>query len=320
MDRQGRQLRIHIPNTIHHVMIRGNNRQRIFFNDNDFDYFLNSLQAASEKFDHKIILYCLMNNHVHLLIHILNSSLSLVMQKINYRYARWFNYKRDRIGHVFQGRYRSLEVGTDEYFINLCRYIHLNPVAANIVINPDEYPWSSHHHYIKNNYPDWMDHKIMISAIEKKANLNYRDFMLQPVNRNLWQPALYISDTGKIIHNDVMLHELQKKTHVADNIMRKFLPENQVLDIICDKLNISKTQLFGSSKNHRASKQRILLAYYLIQYANKNMAGVAKFFQKTQGTLSRQLQQFSEEPEKYFTADLLDDIKKILNQQITKQW
>jgi REP element-mobilizing transposase RayT len=179
MDKQGRQPRIHIPNTIHHVMMRGNNRQIIFRHDIYHARILELLHDASKKFDHKILAFCLMSNHVHLLIHINTSSLSLVMKNINYRYARWMNRKENRIGHLFQGRYRSLEVSNDIYFVNLCRYIHHNPIEAKMVNNLDEYRWSSHQNYMENNFPSWMDSELMLSVIKNITNLSYIDFIVR---------------------------------------------------------------------------------------------------------------------------------------------
>jgi REP element-mobilizing transposase RayT len=316
MNRQGREPRIHKPNTMHHVMIRGNNRQRIFFSNDDFEYFLKLLKETSEKFDHKIVLYCLMNNHAHLLVYVRESPLSAIMQKINFRYAKWLNRKRKRIGHLFQGRFRSLEVGTDDYFINLCRYIHLNPVEAKIVSDPAEYLWSSHHHYIENNYPEWLDSTLMLMVIKKKTCLDYAYFMLQPIDRQSWAPALFISESGEIVHNDAMLKILKKEAGVTTSSKRQFLSEEQVTKIVCNQLGISKFQLLGSAKNHRSAKQRILLINYLIQYADKKIIEMEKVFGKTHGTLSRQLKKFSEMPKKYFTSALLLDIEHALNQEI----
>ncbi len=317
MDRQGRQPRIHVPNSIHHVMVRGNNRQRIFYGADCFNYFLDMVSQSTEKFDHKILAYCLMSNHAHLLIHIHDSSLSSVMQKINYRYARWFNHKQKCIGHLFQGRYRSLDVDNEEYLVNLCRYIHFNPVAAKIVNELNDYVWSSHHYYVKNNFPVWMDSRLMLSAIKNKTNLNYTDFMTQPVDRETWTPAIYISEMGDIIHNEDMLRFLQKEKVNPNKLINQFLTEEQVSTIVCRELNISKTALLGSSKNPQLVKKRILLINYLLHFSNINITGAAKLFQRTHGTLSRQLEKFSLHPKKYFPNELLKNIEKSLSDKIT---
>ena len=132
MEKTGRRLRIHRPNTMHHVMVRGNNRQNIFFDKYYFNYFLDVLATSTKKYDHKILAYCLMSNHIHLIIHIYEIPLSIVMQNINYRYARWTNHRRGHIGHLFQGRYRSIDVHDQAYLINLCQYIVISHLTHRL--------------------------------------------------------------------------------------------------------------------------------------------------------------------------------------------
>src|SRR3989338_8414468 len=238
MDKTGRQPRIHKPNTIHHVMIRGNNRHDIFYHHDHFNHFLDIVAESAEKFDHKIIAYCLMNNHVHLLIQINQSPLSAVMQNINFRYARWFNSQLNRIGHLFQGRYRSIEVSDRFYLINLFRYIHLNPVKANLVSNFSQYIWSSHHHYTNLFAPSWMSKELMLFAIKNTANLNYEDFMQKDPERDQWKPRFDISDTGEITINSDVVHTFNEQ-EIFDRVpaLKKSFSENFIVEIICRETN-----------------------------------------------------------------------------------
>ena len=123
MQRTGRQPRVHVPNSVYHVMMRGNNRQNIFYGEAYYHYFLKLFSDSAKKFDHKVLAYCLMTNHVHLMLHIKESLLSAIMQNVNFRYARWTNHHRKRVGHLFQARYAAIEVSNESYLIHLCRYI-----------------------------------------------------------------------------------------------------------------------------------------------------------------------------------------------------
>ena len=161
-------------------MIRGNNRQRIFFSAEYFDRFLEIVAQSAEKFDHKILSYCLMSNHVHLLVYIHESSLSQIMQYINFRYARWLNQQQNRIDHLFQGRYRSIEVGNDEYLLNLFRYIHLNPIEARMVKYVGDYPWSSINYYIREHRASWIDADIVILALKNQGIYDCVEFINTP--------------------------------------------------------------------------------------------------------------------------------------------
>ncbi len=315
MERTGRQPRIHQPNTIHHVMVRGNNRQRIFFEDEHFNYFLNILSKSTEKFDHRFLAHCLMPNHAHLLVKINQSSLSSVMQNINYRYARWINYKLKRIGHLFQSRYRSLDVNSEAYLIELCRYIHLNPVAANLVSDPSDYKWSSHRYYLGKKAPSWMDLNEMTSAIKNKTGSDYLDFMSQDPNRETWKPALYLSDSGEIVIDDEIMKTVSQSMHET-KIQHVFLPVDLVTSIVSKHLAINQCELYGPYKNHEISRKRALIAAYCLKYSNQKMSKMADIFQRTASTLQRQVQKISDSKNQHFSKILLQKIDSEIQEKL----
>ena len=123
-----RPLRIEYPGAIYHITSRGNERREIYLNDKNRLHFVRLLKEGSDFFRVEVIAYCLMSNHFHLLIQTKEGNLSRFMQRLNTAYTRHFNYKHNRVGHLFQGRFKSIVVGSDEYFLTLSRYIHLNPV------------------------------------------------------------------------------------------------------------------------------------------------------------------------------------------------
>lgn len=137
------------PNSIYHVIVRGNNREDIFRDYADRIGYLNRLKRYKEKFKIEIYAYCLMTNHVHLVIYDNGQDISKFMQGLSLSYAIYFNKKYNRCGHVFQGRFTSLMVRSDEYFVYVSKYIHRNPVKANIVDDALQYNWSSFKAYIK---------------------------------------------------------------------------------------------------------------------------------------------------------------------------
>jgi len=152
---------------IYHVIIRGVNRQPIFHYPNDYEKFLQILKdrQASDKF--QIYAYCLMINHVHLLFHEGEKSMSCTFQQINTRYACWYNKKYNRCGHLFQGRYKSSPVNDDSYFLILLRYIHRNPVKAGLCSKVSDYPWNSYHEYIDSNTLVNIDYPLSVLAKRK---------------------------------------------------------------------------------------------------------------------------------------------------------
>ena len=132
---------------VYHVMIHGINKQNIFEDDEDRQRFIERLSIAKTKFDFELYAYCLMDNHVHLLIKQNTADLSSIMKKIQSSYVYFFNWKYERSGHLFQDRYRSECVEDNEYFYMVIRYIHQNPVKAGIS-SIDSYKWSSYNDYI----------------------------------------------------------------------------------------------------------------------------------------------------------------------------
>ena len=114
----------------------------------DREKFLEYLESATQRYDARIHAYCLMDNHYHPLLETPSSNLSQIMRHINGAYTNYFNVKRRRSGHLFQGRYKAILVEMDEYAKELSRYLHLNPVRAKMVQTPETYEWSSYRYYI----------------------------------------------------------------------------------------------------------------------------------------------------------------------------
>ena len=152
-----RKSRLASETCIYHVMLRGINKQTIFESDNDFWKFIRLLDRLCHPCDNDgnpqqshclLYAYCLMPNHVHLLIKDLDESLASSIKSLTISYAQHYNKKYNRVGHLFQDRFRSEPVNDWDYFVTFLRYIHPNPVAAGIVSAVKEYTWSSWREYI----------------------------------------------------------------------------------------------------------------------------------------------------------------------------
>ena len=129
---------------IYHVMLSGINQQRIFEDDEDNEKFLLTLSDCKKAGGFELYGYCLMGNHVHLLIKVAKEELEQIFRRIEARYVYWYNWKYKRSGHLFQDRYKSEPVEDDRYFVSVLRYIHQNPVKAKLCKKPEEYKWSSY--------------------------------------------------------------------------------------------------------------------------------------------------------------------------------
>jgi putative transposase len=139
-----RPLRVHVPGAMYHVMSRGNARQEIFLDDEDYERFFHRLAITSARFKVRCRACCLMPNHYHLVLEPATLPLSRMMQQLNSSYSQWFNRRHDRVGHVLQGRFRSLVLDDESYLRRVVRYIVLNPVRARLVEDPSQWRWSSY--------------------------------------------------------------------------------------------------------------------------------------------------------------------------------
>ena len=145
-----RRARFTVEDGIYHVMVRGNNRNTIFHDDEDFKYFKKLMKETKDKYNLKIYHYVLMNNHVHVIIQAAKGKdLSEGIKRINVIYAAHYRRKYKGIGHFFQDRFKSYLIQNGLYLLESGRYIELNPVKAGIVKKPDEYRWSSYCVYSK---------------------------------------------------------------------------------------------------------------------------------------------------------------------------
>jgi len=140
-----RSARILIRNACYHIIARGNQKQEVFFEAADYKAYLRLLKKYKIKYRIKLYCYCLMNNHVHMLVEPEEPHcISAAMQGLSQSYSIWFNAKYNKVGHLWQDRFKSMIIQKDEYFLTCMNYIEANPVRGNILANPLDYPWSSH--------------------------------------------------------------------------------------------------------------------------------------------------------------------------------
>jgi putative transposase len=139
-----RPLRVEYPDAVYHVTSRGNARNDIFQSDQDRKEFLSIMEKVVRRYNWICHAYCLMDNHYHLLIETPDGNLSQGMRQLNGIYTQKYNWMNHTTGHVFQGRYKAILIEKESYLLELCRYIVLNPVRANMVVKPEEWKWSSY--------------------------------------------------------------------------------------------------------------------------------------------------------------------------------
>ena len=176
-----RPLRIEYPGALYHVTSRGNARAPIFLDDDDRISFLKRLQDTVERYRWLCHAYCLMDNHYHLLRETPEPHLALGMRQLNGVYTQGFNRRHGRVGHLFQGRYKAILVDIDSYFLELARYIVLNPVRAGMIGDAGQHPWSSYLATAGEQVaPAWLSCQAIhaqLADTRKQAQQRYREFV-----------------------------------------------------------------------------------------------------------------------------------------------
>jgi putative transposase len=157
-----RRLREELEGGIFHVFARGNGKQPIYLDDDDRRTYLRMLGAVVDRQHWSCLAYCLMENHVHLLIETPNANLGLGMQRLHGLYAQTFNERHGRSGHLFQGRYGSVRVTSDAQLWMLVRYLAINPVRGRLCAHPADWRWSSHGALEGSGGPRWLDHPRLL--------------------------------------------------------------------------------------------------------------------------------------------------------------
>jgi putative transposase len=321
-----RPLRVEYPGAYYHVINRGNNRENIFKDDRDREKFLEYLQKASERFSIVIHTYCLMNNHFHLLVQTPQSNLSMAMQWINVSYATYFNRKRGRHGHLFQGRFKAILIDADEYLQHLSRYIHLNPVRAKIVRTASKYRWSSYAACIgKEKPPPFLETDELMSKFgmhKEEARRNYEGFVEAVDLKSVENPHRHAIG-GFILGNTEFVNWV-KEAFLSGRQAEKDIPQlrrlkpqvklEAILNAVCKEFACPKAQIIRKGrKQNKAREVAIHLARALSGMSGKDLG---LYFGGVSGALitimSNRIAQQAEQNRR-FRKRLEVIIKRILN-------
>lgn len=200
--RLARPLRIEYPGAFYHITSRGDRQESIVEDDQDRTAFLNVLGEVISRFRWSCHAYCLMGNHYHLMIETPEGNLTKGMRQLNGVFTQWSNRRHKRSGHVFQGRYKAILVNRESYFLELARYIVLNPVRAAMVKHPSQWQWSSYGATSgKATAPAWLTTENLLAEFGKRraaAQRKYREFVAEGMGEeSIWkdlQGQIYLGD------------------------------------------------------------------------------------------------------------------------------
>ncbi|MRR06407.1 MAG: hypothetical protein EG828_05600 [Deltaproteobacteria bacterium] len=282
----GHPLRIEYAGALYHVTSRGNERKDIFKSQRDREKFLEYLESATERYGATIHAYCLMSNHYHLLIETPGGNLPQIMRHINGAYTNYFNAKRTRSGHLFQGRYKALLVEADAYATTVSRYMHLNPVRAGIVSTPEEYQWSSYRAYIRlDKPPKWLQTGFIsgyFGSNAGKATDGYRCFVNDLLGREYSSP-LEQSVAQAILGSAEFIRAIEEN-YLRERVRDRNLPELRKVAKRLSLNHIIQTGRTHLGKDHTADKAIIYLCH---RYSGARLKEIGERFGLSESAVSQ---------------------------------
>lgn len=298
-----RKKRYHIPGAFYHVMLRGNDGQAIFFSDEERYHMCLLIQEGIERFGHRIHSFCLMGNHIHLLIQVKTIPLSKIIHNFTFRYCQFINRRYKKIGHLFQGRFKAILIQEDAYFLRLLRYIHMNPVRAHLVQEPASYFWSSHRTYLGQGGFDWLTTEYGLKKFSDRvddARLQYREYVLVLESDDCLKELRQGGDDGQILGDDNFLEEVRNAQ--TEDLSKKNSLE-AILKAVCKVYTVELTSLESPIRSAHLSFVRGA-ATTLARENGYSLEEMAKVFKRDATSLGRLMQRFMQ---KYA---LSEDIQK----------
>jgi REP element-mobilizing transposase RayT len=289
-----RPLRVQFEGAFYHITSRGNRRERIFIDDGDRERFIECLRRTRQRFGIVIHAFVLMDNHYHLLIETPLANISKSLHHLNCAYSQHFNRRHQCIGHVLQGRFKAIIVDRDEYYLELIRYIHLNPVRAGIVSSVDLYRWSSHRAIIDARHAkiwqDIFDPKLILSHFGRRkseALHEYKRFINAGIGLGGDDVFKGLS-LGYILGSSGFVDWVRQNFIDADKLdsevkgapeFRKGFDTNEVLSLMETIYSVRRKDILSVRRGPEARNEARLLAIYLLaRHSSMTQREIGKLF------------------------------------------
>ena len=288
-----RKPRVHCPGVLYHVISRGNQRQDIFLDDKDLEAFLSYLFEYKTRYSFHLYAYCLMKNHFHLLLGVEEAPLGKVMQSLLFRYTRYFNKRYGKVGHLFQGRYRAILCDKDAYLLELVRYVHLNPIRAKVVTDPERYPWTSHLSYLGKVKQGLVEEDFVLGQFGNKKSLarrRYRRFVLEALQSG-HQERYYEVKDQRFLGEDSFIDGIDverrdKEVPVYDIAIKVIVQE------VSRATGVGQDRLYSVTRSREGAYGRSMVAYLARVLSACMVTDVAHHFQRSPMRMSQAIIQF----------------------------
>jgi len=321
-----RQARLDVPGALHHIIVRGINRSAIFKDDQDKVLFLDRLSGNIREGRCAIYAWVLMGNHIHLLFRSGEEGISAFMRKLLTWYAQYFNRRHRRTGHLFENRYKSILCDEEVYLLALVRYIHVNPVRANIITTIEEldhYPWSGHSVLMGKNKQEWMDAGPVLSYFStnrRVARNRYRRFVEESMGMGRsheltggglirshggWSQVLSMRRGKKQAESDerilgdgdfvqAILQEAEERQLRQLRVRRSGKTIAAIIGEECARTKISTQEVTNGSRRNVVSRTRALIATRSREELGLSAAEIARHLGVATSSITRAIKRVEE--------------------------
>lgn len=286
-----RRPRIHFPGALYHVISRGNRRQGIFRDEKDFQRFLGQLSECKTRYPFHLYAYALMKNHIHLLLEVKAVPLSRIMQSLLFRYAQYFNRRYREVGHLFEGRYKAIVCDKDAYLLELVRYIHLNPVRARVVNDPEDYMWTGHLSYLGRKGEGLIDEGLILGLFGKgplSAREGYRKFVSEGISGGHERRYYQVKDQ-RYLGEDAFIERIETEVKKSEDWTYE-IP----LEVICRKVSrammAEEDELYSSRRDRKVAGVRGVVSYLARRISGYTVKEIADYFRRSSATISEAIE------------------------------
>ncbi len=267
---------------LYHVIVRGNHKQETFYTPQDYETYMERLARYRSKYRLSIYAFCLMPNHVHLLLECSEEPLSKFMQGVQQSYTQYFNRAHKTVGHLFQGRYKAIICEKEEYLLTLVRYIHLNPVRSKLVERPEQYNYSGHRMCLTGESSNVLDSTYVLNLLGGRGA--YETFVLDGLEEG-HKESYYELHDQRFLGADEFARGLKEKSEgKMKSVKKKTL--GKVMVEAARRLRITPEALRGPDRNWKVSRVRTVLAFLLIRRLGFSVNEVANYLRRDPTTMS----------------------------------
>ncbi len=288
------------PNTVYHVISRGNNRQEIFLDNRDYFRYLDLWRKHQAEMDFTVYAYVLMPNHVHWLLKTGFTTLPEIMHRTHSTYARWFNHRHERVGHLFQDRYKSIICDTDSYLLALARYIHLNPIRAGMAREVHHYPWSSYPGYCGHENP-LLDTSLLLGyygQIIEKARAKFISFTMEGI-KEIERQDKSASITPPALQKEKR-HQMPFDSNHENQGSRTITPKSkqinieQIADWIIEETGAALAEIQSNNQQYHVLLARYLLIRIAVGEAGVKRSMAARFLHKSRAHITTVMEKWQQ--------------------------